>query len=86
MEMLRQENLNLSGYQRSEKSIARSSPGLCLADWWWRRKGASHLYVDYDVMGYNQNKSFHRESKIIFTFKIIRGFSLQNFNGTFSYR
>ena len=39
MEMLRHENQNLSGYQRSEKSIARSSLGLCLADWWWRRKG-----------------------------------------------
>ena len=38
-EMLRQENLNLCGYQRSEISIARSSLGLCLADWWWRRKG-----------------------------------------------
>ena len=50
MEMLRQENLNLSGYQRSEKRIARSSQGLCLADWWWRRKGVSHLYIDYDLM------------------------------------
>ena len=31
MEMLRHENQNLSEYQRSVKSIARSSPGLCLA-------------------------------------------------------
>ena len=66
MEMLRQENLNLSlGNDVREKyraKLSRFMPRRLVVE----EKGVSHLYVDNDVMGYKQNKSFHRESNIIF--------------------